>query len=382
MVDLFLAATLLIVEGLLLHRAQRQHARLRPLLPDCGSIVDEADKVCVVVPARNEVRNILNCLEDLLAQTYPTEKLRIVVVDDESDDGTDRIVEAIARRNHNVRLLSSGTLGKGWTGKTQACWTGASACGGSEWLCFIDADMRAEPGLVASAVAEGRRGADMLSLAPRHRLVSFAERLMIPCGLYLLGFQQRLESASSRAQGDVTVAGQFILIRRSLYRRIGGHAAVAGAICEDLELARLANRAGASVALRDGSELLSTRMYDGWGSLWPGFTKNALEMFGGRSKTLATAAVAVLLSWTVVALPVVLALRPVRSIADEAALVVAVAAAAVAVGFHVAGSIHFRIPLWCGVLFPAAYTLGAAIALDGLRLRLAGRVPWKGRVYP
>jgi chlorobactene glucosyltransferase len=375
MVDLFLAATLLIVEGLLLHRAQRQHARLRPLARDCASIVDEADKVCVIVPARN----ISNCVEDLLAQTYPTENLQIAVVDDESDDGTDRIVEAIARRNHNVRLLRSGMLEKGWTGKTQACWTGALACGGSEWLCFIDADMRAKPGLVASAVAEGRRGADFLSLAPRHSLVSFAERLMIPCGLYLLGFQQDLESASSRAGGEVTVAGQFILIRGSLYQRIGGHAAVAGAICEDLELARLATRAG---AMRDGAELRATRMYSGWASLWPGFAKKALEMFGGPRKTLATAVAAVLLSWTVVVLPVVLSLRPVRSLDDGTVLIVAIAAAAVAVGFHVAGSVHFRIPLWYGLLFPAAYTLGAAIALDVLRLRLAKRVPWKGRVYP
>jgi len=65
-----------------------------------------------------------------------------------------------------------------------------------------------------------------------------------------------------------------MLIRRSAYRRLGGHATVSGAICEDLELARLAKRSGFSLVLRDGSKLLSTRMYSGWSTLWPGFAKN------------------------------------------------------------------------------------------------------------
>ena len=378
-VDLFLAAALLILEGLLLHRAWRQRGRLRPLPRRRAS--GAGDDVCVIVPARNEAANIRNCLDGLLAQTYPAENLRILVVDDESDDGTDRIVEAVMARRGDVRLLRSGALKRGWTGKAQACWTGASACGAPEWLCFVDADMRAGPDLIASAVDEARRGTDFLSLAPRHRLVSFAERLMIPCGLFLLGFQQNLGSAEA-GPGDVTIAGQFMLIRRSMYQRIGGHASVANAICEDLELARRAKEAGATIALLDGSELLSTRMYFGWATLWPGFAKNALETFGGPPKALATAAAAVTMSWAVVALPVVVSLHPIGSIENRAALIVALAAAAVAIGFHAAGAAHFRIPLWFGFLFPAAYTIGAAIALDGFRLRLIGRVPWKGRHYP
>ena len=380
--NLLLATALLLLEGVLLARAWRQRAWLRPLRQDWTGVLGDAEDVCVIVPARNEAANIRECLNGLLAQSYPTENLRILVVDDESDDGTDRIVGAIADRNpRQVSLLRSGPLRSGWTGKTQACWTGASAAGAAEWLCFVDADMRAEPDLLASAVAAARRE-DFLSLAPRHRLVSFAERLMIPCGLYLLGFQQNLASAADRGRKDVTVAGQFMLIRQSLYMRTGGHASVAGAICEDLELARLAKTAGASVALLDGSKLLSTRMYDGWASLWPGFAKNALEMFGGPRKTLATAAAAVLLSWMVVAAPAAISLDPLGSVENRLALLVALAAAAVAVGFHVAGAAHFRVPLWFGLLFPAAYTIGAAIALDGLRLRIAGRVPWKGRFYP
>jgi chlorobactene glucosyltransferase len=383
-VELFLAAALLFLESLLLLRALRQRAALRSLIPDETSPGADAAAVEVIVPARNEAANIRECLEGLVVQTYPPGKLRIIVVDDDSDDGTNEIIAAFAQRHPLVMCLRSGPLQAGWTGKTQACWRGAAAASpDAEWLAFVDADMRVEPALIASAVAEAERGVGLLSLAPKHRLVTFAERLMIPCGLYLLGFRQDLASIRSLGGGEANVAGQFMLIRRSAYQQAGGHAAVAGAICEDLELARRMKKSGFSIALMDGSRLLSTRMYSGWATLWPGFAKNVLEMFGGVRSTLTTAAVAVALSWSFVILPIIVyVMWGGGPLEGSIALALAVAAAAAAVGFHVAGAAHFGVPLWYGLLFPLGYTLGGVIALDGLRRRLTGRVPWKGRVYP
>jgi chlorobactene glucosyltransferase len=380
-VELFLAVALLLLETLLLLRAWRERAALRPLRPIETPLAPNAASVDVIVPARDEAHNIGKCLECLCAQSYLPERLRIIVVDDGSGDGTDRIVGAFAKHDVRVSLLRSGPLQRGWTGKTQACWRGAALPSDSEWLCFIDADMRAEPSLIASAVAEADRGIDLLSLTPRHRLVSFAERLMIPCGLYLLGFRQNLTSIRARGTADANVTGQFMLIRRAAYRRLGGHASVSGAICEDLELARLTKRSGFSLVLMDGSQLLSTRMYSGWTTLWPGFAKNILETFGGVRSTLVTAAAAVIVSWAVVILPAVDYAGRGVSLEGSLAFALTLVAAACAVGFHVAGAAYFDVPLWYGLLFPAGYTLGGIIALDGLRLRAAGRVPWKGRVY-
>jgi chlorobactene glucosyltransferase len=381
-VELFLAAALLLLESLLLVRALRQRAAMRALVPHESLPGPEAAAVEVIVPVRNEAPNIRECMERLVAQIYPPGKLRIVVVDDDSEDGTDEIIAAFARRKPIVKALRSGPLQPGWTGKSQACWRGAiAASSDAEWLVFIDADMRAEPSLLASAVAEAERGIALLSLAPKHCLVSFAERLMIPCGLYLLGFSQNL--AGSHCGGEANVAGQFMLIRRSAYRQVGGHAAVAAAICEDLELAKLIRGARFSVALMDGSQLLSTRMYSGWRTLWPGFAKNVLEMFGGVRSTLTKAAVAVALSWSFVILPAAayVTLRG-GSLEGSIAFGLAVAAAVAAVGFHIAGAAQLGVPWWYGLLFPVAYTVGGLIALDGLRRRLLGRVAWKGRIYP
>jgi chlorobactene glucosyltransferase len=380
--ELFLAAALLFLESLLLMRALRQRHALRSLIPIEAPPGANAAAVEVIVPARNEALNLGACLEGLVTQAYPPGKLHITVVDDDSDDGTAEIAAAFAKSEPLVRCMRSGPLQAGWTGKTQACWRGAAAASpDAEWLAFIDADMRAEPSLIASAAAEAERGLGLLSLAPKHRLASFAERLMIPCGLYLLGFSQDLVNIHSSRSSEANVTGQFMLIRRSAYRQSGGHAAVAAAICEDLELAKLIKRSGFSIALMDGSRFLSTRMYSGWGTLWPGFAKNVLEMFGGARSTLTTAAAAFVLSWSLVILPVACAAQGLGSLEGSIAFALAVAAAAAALGFHIAGSAHLGVPLWYGLLFPVAYTLGGVIALDGVRRRAIGRVPWKGRVY-
>jgi len=374
-----LTAALLLLESLLIVRALRQRTAHRTLNPS-GPAPSLSPNVHVVVPARNEAVNIGDCLESLAAQSYPPDKLRIVVVDDQSEDDTGLIVDRFVSEHANIARLESGPLRKGWTGKTQACWTGAQAAAdGAKWLLFLDADMQLDPALIASAVAEAETGAGLLSLAPRHRLGTFAERLLIPCGHYLLAFRRNPLGAGA----DVSVAGQFMLVRRSLYERVGGHKAVAGAICEDLQLARLIGGAGAPVALLDGSDLLSTRMYRGWRGLWLGFAKNVLETFGGVGPTLATAAAGFLMSWCLVALPIADATACASGSLDGCvASGLAAPAVAAAVAFHIAGATYFAVPIWYAFIFPLGYALGAGIVVDALRRRLTGRIAWKGRVYP
>jgi chlorobactene glucosyltransferase len=367
----------------LILRAFRQRNVLRGL-HRADSKPKAAAFVTVIVPARDEAANIAACLEGLLAQNYPRERLHIIVVDDDSSDGTAAIVQAIAERAGNVRLVHSPPLPSGWKGKVNACCAGvATVPPDTEWLCFLDADMRARPTLIAGAVhAAQMNGLDLLSLAPRQELKSFAERLIIPCGLYLLSFSQDLGKLQSPDSDDVTATGQFMLLPRRSYEAAGGLATVRGSIVEDLDFARLIKRRGGRVLLLDGSKMLSTRMYDGWETLWPGIAKNLVNMLGGTRATIATAAAAVTLAWGAVLLPL-LDIAACRQGAHEAciAAVPALAGSAAAFGLHIAGSFYFRIPFVYGFLFPLGYTAGAIIALDSVRWRLSGRVRWKGRVY-
>src|SRR6185312_1520334 len=191
----------------LIARAVRQRNVLAAVPVGSWDPGRSAPQVAVIVPARNEAANIGPCVESLSAQDYPPDRLTVIVVDDDSSDGTAATVAALARRDPRILLRHTPPLPPGWKGKVHACCVGtAAAPADAQWLCFLDADMRAAPRAIASAVAAASdRKLDLLTLAPRHELKSFAERLMLPCGLYLLGFYQNLERIQA-PQSDEVVA--------------------------------------------------------------------------------------------------------------------------------------------------------------------------------
>jgi chlorobactene glucosyltransferase len=365
-------------------RAAHQRGLLPRLAVAAPPERENAPHVSVIVPARDEAANIGRCLHSLLSQDYPSRRLSIIVVDDHSADQTAAIVRSMAATEPRVTLVASPPLPPRWTGKSHACWIGARlAAPGSAWLCFLDADVWGEPGLMSSATqAALTQGLDLLSLAPRQILRTFAERLIIPCGLVLLSFVQDLRQAQFHGGADVTATGQFMLVRRDAYEAVGGHAAVCSAICEDLEFARRLKQSGRSVLLMGGEATISTRMYTGWRTLWPGFAKNLVDTFGGPSATLVVALAAVTLAWAAVAIPLIDAAGLAQGAhGATAALALALLGSTAAFALHAAATIYFRIPVWYGLLFPLGYTVGALMALDSVRRRISGRVRWKGRIY-
>jgi chlorobactene glucosyltransferase len=344
----------------------------------------EAPRLAVIIPARNEEANIRSCLEAVLAQDYPASCLSVFVVDDHSADATASIVRNLAARDNRLELIHSPPLPPRWIGKSHACWIAARAVAPEiDWLCFIDADVKIEPACLASAVhAATAQGLDLLSLVPRHELHSFAERLMLPCGLILLSFVQDLRQAQAPLSKSVTVTGQFMLVRHASYEAVGGHAAVYSAICEDWEFARRVKQSGRNVLLMSGEKLVSTRMYTGWQTLWPGLAKNLVDTLRGPTTTLTLAVAAVVLAWAAVAIPLIDAAAMARGVPFALpALILSVLASAAAFGLHVAAAFYFRVPFWYGLIFPLGYTAGAAMAFDSVHRRLSGRVSWKGRIY-
>jgi chlorobactene glucosyltransferase len=197
-----------------------------------------------------------------------------------------------------------------------------------------------------------------------------------------MAFYQDLETVQSANSNKATASGQFMLVRRSTYDAVGGHAAVRNAICEDLELALLIKKAGGRVLLLDGKFLLTARMYSGWSSLWTGLSKNLVQMLGGRGPTLITALLVLLLSVTSILLPAADGIGCARGVrVDCVALVPALAGTAAAAALHIAGALYFRIPFWYGLMFPFGYVVGACLAAESLRRHWRGKIVWKGRSY-
>ena len=379
---LVLSVVLLVVIAWLIGHALRQRYALSRLSAAAPGSPADGPRVAIIVPARDESANIGACLAALLAQDYP--RLAIVVVDDESTDDTAAIVRRLSTQDRRIVLMQSPPLPPGWTGKVNACAAGARAVAdAAEWLCFVDADIRAQPALIASAIgAASREAIDLLTLAPRQELQSFAERLVLPCGFYLLSFSQNLARMQAADSDDAAATGQFMLIRRAAYEDVGGHAAVSRSIVEDIDLARLLKRRGHRVLMQDATALMSVRTYTGWATLWPGLARTLVDLLGGLTATLVTTAAGVTLAWAIVLIPA-FDLAGCAAGTQNACLaaVPALVGAAAAFGLHLAGAAYFRIPLIYGLLFPLGYTAGAVIALDGLRRRTSGRVRWKGRIY-
>ncbi|MGH7023333.1 MAG: glycosyltransferase [Caulobacteraceae bacterium] len=379
MCEAIASCLLLAIVALLIRRAAIQQRLLSWARPSVAPPFD-APFVHILVPARDEAANIQGCVEGLLNQNYPKDRLRVTVIDDDSADATADIVLGIARRNPALDLIEAAPLAAGWTGKCQACWTGARTARDAEWLCFVDADMKPESALIATALdVAARTGASLVSLAARQTLRTFAERLMIPCALYVLAFRQDLRKLQSADTGRVTVSGQFMLVRRQPYFAVGGHEAVRQEICEDLALAARLKRAGHEVVLADGAGVISTRMYDGWGPLWLGGRRTLERMMGGAGPTLVMAMAALVLPAALVILPLADVIFGLEGDPwSWVGLPPALLALTAVVGLHLAGARHFRIPLWYALLFPLGYGLGAALAIDCLG---RGRVRWKGRTY-
>ena len=237
--------------------------------------------VSLVIPARNEARNIAPCVDSALASTYP--RLEVIVVDDHSTDDTATIVRAITARDPRVRVMSPAPLPAGWFGKQWACAAGAADARG-EVLGFMDADTRQAPDLVTRTVnALIARDADLLSVAGTQELGTFWERMIQP-QIFSIMLQRyggtELVNRSRRATEKIA-NGQCLWVRRPAYDAMGGHAAVKHEVAEDLALAQHWFRAGRNVALVLGLDQLTTRMYTSLRELIDGWGKNIYA--GGRN---------------------------------------------------------------------------------------------------
>jgi len=228
--------------------------------------------ISVIVPMRNEERNVLRCIEGLIAQDY--DDYEIIAVDDGSSDNTLPMLRELEREHSMLSIVECAEKPDGWIGKNFALVEGVKRARGA-LLLFVDADTYAEPELLSTALAylEERR-LDMLSLFPFQEVRSFWERVVQPTVFTAIAATFPFESVNDPEGKHAAACGQFILIRREVYDAVGGHEAVRDKIVEDFELAKLVKGRGYRLGVADGRGLIRTRMYEGLAEVWEGWTKN------------------------------------------------------------------------------------------------------------
>lgn len=204
-------------------------------------------------------------------------------MDDESSDRTPEIVARLVNETPGLKVLRSAGLPAGWIGKNHALWMGAQTAK-CEWLLFIDADTVLLSGAARRALGDALAfDAALVSYSPEQITNTFFERALIPFIYCRLARKFRFDDVNDPSRPDAAANGQFILIRRDVYDRIGGHRAVAVEVLEDVALARRAKRAGLILHFARGNGIARTRMYRSFRDLWQGWTKNLYALLGGTA---------------------------------------------------------------------------------------------------
>ncbi|MGW4481585.1 glycosyltransferase [Rhodococcus triatomae] len=255
------------------------------------------EPVTVCIPARNEADTLPGLIADLRAQRDVPD-LRVLVLDDDSDDATAAAARVAANGDDRFTIESgAGDPPPGWLGKPRACARLAELTGHRDGiLVFLDADVRLAPHALAAAAGALRRlRVDLLSPWPYQVTVTPAERLMQPLLCWSWFAAAPLPIANRSTRPSMAVAcGQFLVFDAGAYRAVGGHRSVASCVAEDLELARVLRRSGRRTAVAVAGELASCRMYSSAAQLRDGHGRWLWTQFGSPAGAAAVLGIAAL----------------------------------------------------------------------------------------
>lgn len=350
------SAAVAVILGILLTWFLRKARKNYMALPELPVSRTAPAEVTVVIPARNEERNIGRC-----AGSFPG--TRVIVVDDHSQDRT----AAVAGQN-GAEVIAAPTLPSGVMGKPNACSAGAQLATTS-YVFFADADTRYRPEFLPSAITYAEENQSVLvSGFLKQETVTFAERMLLPYAfaLYFTGVNAR--RVHDLGAPEYLANGQCMLFLRSAYEFIGGHQVVKDSVIEDVAMAMKLKRHRMKLNLVRAEHLGTVRMYDSLASIWNGFRKNSFRFLRTNVRTGLQVVFASILLTSVLPVSIWLAFEEQW-------------------GFLLALLLlpPFLLRSWYGGFFraflayPAIYVF-QLIALDGMIASIFGfRTYWKGR---
>lgn len=255
-----------------------------PRLPAAGEFPNHP-LVSVLIPMRNEERNVETLISALKATAYPN--LEFIILNDQSTDRTGRLLEQFTSDDPRFTLLEGKALPPGWVGKVHACHQLQQHAAG-EYLLFIDADIRFSPqAIIQSLALLKKRKAKLLSGFPAFDVPPFLSKLLVPMQHFVVLFHLPLAAANYMNFPAATAAnGMWMFFERNSYEAIGGHASVHDSLVEDVHIARRMKASGHKMLLANITGSVRCRMYETNRDVWEGFLKNSYSGIG-RSPVLA-----------------------------------------------------------------------------------------------
>ncbi len=233
-------------------------------LPSTGSSSQQL--VSVVIPARNEEARIENCVDSVINQSH--KNLEIIVVDDESSDGTGDLVSKYQALDQRIRLVRGERLPNEWVGKNWACDQGYRASKGG-WLLFIDSDSVLGVDTLRSALSySAAHGLKAISIFPEVELRGFWAKAVWPTTSAMIRLLYPLRGVNNPKGRSALVFGAFVLIERRAYELIGGHRSVRRDFVEDKEIGNNLKSSGIPYRVLMGGGVLRAGLATGLGGIW------------------------------------------------------------------------------------------------------------------
>jgi len=355
----------------------------RTVVPS-GSLASSNPLVSIIVPARNEERDIEQSLSRLLELDY--DNYEVIAVNDRSTDRTGEIMEGVTKSpqfsqrtremGHPVlRVLHHRDLPTGWLGKTHAMWTATNEAKG-DWLLFTDADVQFKPDSVrrALAYAEAER-ADHVVVFPQMIMKRPGEFMMIAFFQTMFVFGHRPWKVADPKSKDHMGVGAFNLIRRRVYDAVGTYEALRFEVLDDMKLGKIVKNAGYAQRNVYGADLISLRWAKGAMGMVNNLTKNFFALLSFQS-------------WRLLLFAFALAFLNIMPFVGIwlahgwARLPYALALASI-FGIYVGMSWESDIPAYYFVLHPIGAAIFIYILLRSMTLTLTrGGVVWRGTFYP
>ena len=270
----------------------------RPYLPHVSRDRSRLPSLSVLIPVRNEEKNIGTLLGSLAMLPY--EKAEIIIYDDGSTDSTAEVISACARVDPRVRCIRGDELPEGWTGKNHACHRLAEEAK-NDFLLFLDADVTVGDDLLKRAVSfASRHRLALLSMFPRQKMRSTGEKIVVPFMFrVLLSLLPLFLIRRCRWSSFSAANGQMMLFHGATYRRYRFHEKVRDRMAEDIEIMRLIKRSRLRGDTLVGRKEIECRMYRSYAEGVNGFSRNIFSMFGNSLAFLLLFAVTGLAGWII-----------------------------------------------------------------------------------
>ena len=341
-------------------------------------ILDKNPLISILVPARNEEEDIKRCLISLTKQDYPN--IEILVLDDNSSDNTANIVTELSKKDSRIKLYKGEPIKKGWMGKSYACWQLSKYARG-DYFVFTDADTLHFSNSISGAVAcLLRYKLDALSVFPKQIMVTIHERMMNMFGHYIIlclmpfYLVRKLKTALF-----CTAIGQFMLFKKDVYKKIGGHKSIRSEMLEDIKISKRVKKMGYKFMIFDGRNNVYCRMYRSFREIVKGYSRVLFAVFDYKVYMIS---IAIVLVFVIFLSPFFL--LPMVILLDWPLLLIELLILQINIIFitRIVLSIKFKCKAVDVILHPVAIVYLIMIAINSiLSVKIRSGIYWKGRTY-